>query len=380
MSKRFFIGSSFFLFFLLVLWGVYTLLFSTKETAETTEKLPLPPEVTQPPEAQQSSSIQVVIEAPILSPSISFGQEESILYIDKNTGSLQQFNISTGKKEVLSSVIAKSPISAIWKKDGSSVYIKESHARDTSFYFVPFSEEESPVSIKGGTQYLLWDELENNILYTYKDASGQVTLNRANPDGSHWNEVAKLPATPILMASIPKSPRVAFWERPANARIGVLKSVNLSGGDVKTVFPGKYGANYLWSPNGEKILMSWSPEKNGSKMALAILNKNGGEYTDLNSPTLVDKCVWSGNNTDVYCAIPGSVPQTSAMPDAFYGDSFTGNDTFWKIDTTTGGSERIVSLDNIVNSYDAVNLLLSWDETILFFLNRKDLNLYKIEL
>jgi hypothetical protein len=68
------------------------------------------------------------------------------------------------------------------------------------------------------------------------------------------------------------------------------------------------------------------------------------------------------------------------MPDAFYDRSFTSNDTFWKIDTKTGKSERIVALEDMVSSYDAVNLLLSPDESSLFFINRKDLKLYSIEM
>jgi hypothetical protein len=302
------------------------------------------------------------------------------LYIDKNTGSLERIVLSSGKQEVLTNVSLTSPQSAVWKKDGSSVFIKELRSNNPSFQLLPLNPAGPSSPLKGGVRYLIWDELQNNIIYTYQDSSGAITLNRSLPDGSQWKELTLLPSTPVFIESIPKSPFVAFWKKPANTQIGELRTINLSGGEIKTLFVGKYGANYLWSPSGEKILMSWAPEKNGSRLSLATINKNGGEYTDLNFPTLVEKCVWSGDNSTLYCALPGSLPQGSVMPDAFYDRSFTSNDTFWKIDTKTGKSERIVALEDMVSSYDAVNLLLSPDESSLFFINRKDLKLYSIEM
>lgn len=378
MAKKFFIGSSVFLLVLLSLWGIYNLFFTKKDTPKTS------PDVstieTPKTEIKKSTSIQVAIDAPVLSPFISSDGDGSILYIDKNTGSLQKFNIISGKKEVLSDITLTSPISAIWKTNGTSAIIKEFRSNEPSFRLISFANSTPPVSLKWGMRYLIWDELENNILYSYQDTTGKITLNRALPDGSDWKELEKLPSTPMFIQSIPKSPLVALWERPANNRLGELKTINITNGETKTLFPGKYGANYLWSPNGEKILLSWAPEKNKSRMTLAMINKNGGEYTDLNFPTLVEKCVWLSDNKTIYCSLPGSLSQTAVMPDDFYGQSFSSSDTFWKIDTGTGKSERIVALEDMSESFDAVNLLVSPDESELFFVNRKDSKLYSIQL
>lgn len=377
MAKRFFIGSSIFFLAILLLWGLYALFFSPAkpEVAVTPPSPEIPQEI-----LPASNAITVAIDAPILSPSLSSAGEGTILFVDKNTGTLEKFNIASESKEVLAQETLTAPINAVWQKSGAFVFAKEFRSNEVSFRLFHIGSSDAPVALKWGVRYLIWDELGENILYTFQDPSGKMTLNKSLPNGSEWKELAKLPANPVLLASIPKTPLVAFWGKPSNLHNGELKTVNITNGDTKTLYPGKYGANYLWSPNGEKILMSWAPEKNGSKTALATLNKNGGEYVDLNFPTIVDKCVWSKNSVTVFCALPGSLPQGAVMPDIASDPSLISNDTFWKIDTQTGKSERVIPLESMVASYNASELLLSPDESTLFFLNRKDAKLYSIDL
>lgn len=379
MAKRFLIGASASLFLLLILWGSYTFFFAPQESKTHSKEDPPKEEVIH--EKEESKSIQVLIDAPVISPFISSNTSgDFILYIDKNTGSIQRLNLSTKKKEVLSEVTFTSPISAIWKKDGTSVIIKESGSDGPSFHLVSLTPPKDPIPLKRGIQYLLWDELEDKVLYIYKDSAGNNSLNRSLPDGSEWKEISKLPSTPIFIRLIPKSPLIGIWEKPTNTRLGELKTISISSGETKTLFSGKYGANYLWSPDGEKILMSWSPEKNTSRLTLSLLNKIGGNYTDLKFPTIVEKCIWLRDNITIYCSLPGSFGSTSVMPDDFYSPSSITYDTFWKINTETGQSDRLVTLENMSNSFDAVNFLVSPDESELFFMNQKDLKLYSIEL
>lgn len=377
MAKRFFIGASSFLLILIVLWGIYALFFAPKKTTPSNEKVPASENPTT--SNQTPRKLEVLIDAPVISPFAS-EKDGSIFYIDKNTGSLQKFNLAEEKKSILTDIELISPTSAVWKKDGSSVFVKENKANDPSFRLIPLDSQKPTVSLGWGTQYVLWDELDNNILYTYREDNGKMTLNRALPNGSDWKKLTDLPQMPIFISIIPKSPLVAYWGAPANTRLSELKTVNITSGETKTIFSGKYGANYLWSPNGERILLSWAPEKDGSKLSLAVINKNGGEYADLNLPTMVDKCVWSRDNITIYCALPGSLPAGSAMPDTFYAHPLSGSDTFWKVDTKKGTSERLIDLKDIPSSFDTENLLLSPDESMLLFVNRKDLKLYSIEL
>ena len=50
------------------------------------------------------------------------------------------------------------------------------------------------------------------------------------------------------------------------------------------------------------------------------------------------------------------------------------------MDLRSGKKERIVDLSKITGSYDAADLFLSSDESALFFVNKLDGKLYRIDL
>lgn len=380
MAKRFFIGSAIFLLVLLFLWGVYSFFFSAPKQEESPKnETPQPQEETPQPQ-ENTNAVQAVTNTPILSPAISPKDGGTLFYINKNTSTFEKMALSENTVTALSNIPLVSPIAAIWTTDGTKVFVKGLASGYPSFQLFSPQDTPSPVSLKKGVRYLVWDELENNIIYLFQDSSGSVSLNQSLPDGSQWKKITSLSSLGFSISSIPKSPLIAFWETPLNTRVSELKTVNLTNNEVTSLFPGKYGADYLFSPDGNHILMSWAPEKNGSKMSLALLNKNGGEYTDLKFPTPIQKCTWSSDSVTLYCALLGSVPKDASMPDAWLNNSFQSTDTFWKIDTKTGMSTRLIPLENMTISYDASQLLLSPDESKLFFINRKDSKLYSIAL
>lgn len=381
MAKQFFIGASIALLVLLGLWGVYTLFFSSPKapTTDTERSGDSPNSSYEVPVTEETHSVEIFFDAPVVSPFFPTTPSESLRYIDKNTGSLQEINTETGAKKVLSQETLVRPASAVWNRTRNEVIVKELKSNEPSFRFIGFDTNTS-TPLKWGMRYVMWDELEQNLLYTYQDEEGIYTLNRSDFDGSNWKTITTFPSGSFFVESIPKSPFVASWPTPANTRIGELRSISIASGETKKIFDGKYGADYLWSPNGETILMSWAPEKGSSKLALATINKNGGEYTDLNMPTLVQKCVWSQDNATIFCALPGSLAPGTVMPDDFFKKTAGGNDTFWKINVKTGEKERVIALENLDTSYDAVDLLLDSSEKTLYFVNRKDEKLYKIAL
>jgi len=151
------------------------------------------------------------------------------------------------------------------------------------------------------------------------------------------------------------------------------------GGDVKTVFSGKYGADYVWSPDGKKAAVSFLAQQGKSQMNLGIVTLDGA-YQDLGIPTLASKVVWSKDGKTLYYALAGSIPDGAVMPDDYDSKKFTSSDTFWKVDTTTGQKSRIVETSDIMQNYDASQLFLSPTEDALFFVNRIDGKLYRINL
>lgn len=380
LAKRVFIGFSVFFVFLLVLWGVYALFLSVPDTADQgAGNEPAQDESAMDTKGEDAfPKIEAVATNQVVSPGLS-GDGKTIYFIEKDTGYIFRYDTETKTKEVAVDYDLPGVITASWPGRGTEVIVKSEGATGPVFRLFDVRSQE-PIQLKDGLQYVVWDALSDRIIYSYSDKDGNTTLNTAGSGGQDWKSIAKLPSSSVRLATVPQSPLVSYWYPPLNTRLTPLTTISLSNGEEKTIFAGKYGADYLWSPRGDRALMSWVPEKNGSRLALATINSNGGNYTDLNFPTMVSKCVWSKDNVTVYCAHPGTFPSGTVLPEDYDRKHVYTTDAFWKINTQTGEQERIVELQNINQEYDAADLFLSGNESKLFFVNRRDDILYSIEL
>lgn len=269
--------------------------------------------------------------------------------------------------------------SVSWSPDGTRVITSFLQNGKNDFFVYDYQTKQG-TKLKENLDTVKWDSIGAKIIYKYFDQkTNQRTLNVANPDGADWKTLADIPFKNLTIASVPQTSLVSFWNTPAAADETVLQVVGISGGNVEKIFSGKFGVDYLWSRDGNSALVSSLNEKNGKKITLGIIKRNG-EYQDLNIPTMVSKCVWSADNKTVYYALPGEIPENSILPDDYMARKFYSADTFWKVDVTTGKKERISELNNIKEKYDVSKPFLFEGETKLFFINRIDRNLYKIEL
>jgi hypothetical protein len=142
----------------------------------------------------------------------------------------------------------------------------------------------------------------------------------------------------------------------------------------------KYGADYLWAPNGKQILLSTVGSRASADTSLSLINENGGELKNLALPTLVSKAAWAKDSKTLYYALPGDIPSESVLPNDYYQKPLYSKDTFWKIDTETGQKSRLLELSEATAALDSTNFFLSSKEDYLFFIDRKTNRLYRIEL
>jgi hypothetical protein len=178
---------------------------------------------------------------------------------------------------------------------------------------------------------------------------------------------------------VPSTSNVSFWNFPNADEETQLTIVGAVGGEPNVILKGKFGADYLWSPDGTQALVS-SLASNDSKMTTLGLVTVNGQYHDLAIPTIVSKCVWSNDGKSIYYALPGAIPDNARMPNDYQDNKFMTDDTFWKIDITTGEKSRLINASEINGKYDSSDLFLSATESDLYFINRSDQKLYKIKL
>jgi len=113
-------------------------------------------------------------------------------------------------------------------------------------------------------------------------------------------------------------------------------------------------------------------------MELAITNSQGGQFQNLMWATFSSKCTWSADSRFLFCALPGNIPDSAILPNDWQEGKVSPSDTFWKIEASSGKKERLVETEKIVDSYDAINPFLSKDEKTLFFTNKSDGKLYRL--
>lgn len=304
-----------------------------------------------------------------------------LLYLAPDEQSLKETFVITGSSKTVAT-FPFTPQNILWSSDGGKALVKKSDTEWALFTRGVRADDGSPLQIlKTGIESPAWTALGDAIVYKYYDPSTKKrTLNIANPDGSDWKMIGEVNAQFLEMRAIPKSSLVAYWNRGNAFEKTSLNTFSVVGGEPKEIFSTNYGADYVVAPNGNAILMSSLVEKGGSNISMAVINTDGGGYRNLFIPSLVGKAVWSKNSRIIYYALPGDIPPGSILPNDYYRKPILTSDTFWKMDTQTAEASRVVDPTDIDQNYDAESLTLDTDETMLFFRNRRDGKIYRVNL
>lgn len=334
---------------------------------------------TQPIVEKKNEKITLVSNEPVLG-GVADKKTEKILYYSALNGSIWQMDSDGTNTEQITSSKLTGLVNVAWSPDKTKVLT--TFSKDGKLTFFSYDNlKKAGVQLKDGLDNTVWDSFGAKIFYKYYDSTNKKrSLNIANPDGSNWlTLVDNLPYRDLSIAVVPLTSMVSFWNFPNVAEESSLQIVSTAGGEAKSVLNGKLGADYQWSPDGKQALVSSLISKENRVITLGLVDLLG-DYRDLGIPTLVSKCSWSVDNKTIFCALPGGIPAGSNMPNDYQEKKFTTQDTFWKINITTGNKERVVELADIKESYDASNLFLSPTENSLFFTNRRDGKLYRIAL
>ena len=83
----------------------------------------------------------------------------------------------------------------------------------------------------------------------------------------------------------------------------------------------------------------------------------------------------------IYCAIPKSITR-GTYPDLWYKGETSFSDEIWKINVESGITTKLINPITVIGGeeIDAIKLALDADENYLFFVNKKDSYLWKLEL
>lgn len=168
---------------------------------------------------------------------------------------------------------------------------------------------------------------------------------------------------------------VYLTTKPSYLVDGSTFSLNTTNGTLTKLFGGIPGLTTLASSNGNLVLYGASLNI-GPK--LNVFNIKNHTSFDLDIYGLPEKCVWSNDNINAYCAIPNTIIGTQ-YPDYWYQGLISFEDRFIKINTQTKETTTFANSSN-ETPIDATNLFLSDKENSLFFINKKDGMLWSLDL
>ncbi len=297
-----------------------------------------------------------------------------------NDRSLKRSALSGGGEEILVRDLPGKILRASWAPDREQVLVLFGTGQGDRWFLIRLRDS-SVTPLKSGITSPTWSNLSERIFYLYTDPiSGKTELDSANPDGSDWKTISPIPAKDTSLTTVPASSVLSFWNKPSAFEETALYTVPATGGTPTRIFSKKFGADYLWSPDGTRVLISNTLSRGGSEVRLGTANRDGGEFRTVQAPTIVSKAAWSKDGRTVYYALPLSVPENAVLPNDYFSRPIHTEDSFWKMDILTGKSDRLIDPEHVDRPFDSTDLFLDPNEEFLYFTDRVDEKIHRLSL
>jgi hypothetical protein len=358
------------LFFL----GIYNFAFKKDVPEAIVQSTPAAESATQ----KAPEKITAISEQAVVSPFFD-KKSETVTYYSAKDGTVWQISFDGKEKRQIETTKVDGLKNVLWSPDHRKTLTTIKIGGQSSFYEYDHQSKKG-VLLKKGTDAVAWDNLGAKIFYKYYDATTRKrSINIANSDGSGWQKLSDVDFKNVVIAPLPSTSTVSYWNYPDAMQESQLQIIGAMSNQPQTIFKGRYGGDYLWSPDGTQALVSSLSGKEDRMTTLGLLAISG-DYHDLDVPTIISKCVWSADGKNIYYALPGGIPDNTVMPNDYQDNKFTTEDTFWKMNIASGQKERIIDAADILGKYDSSNLFLSATSDALYFVNKIDGKLYRIQL
>jgi hypothetical protein len=341
-----------------------------------------------------------------------------VRFVDRGTGYIYDMNMASATPANISNTTVPLVYESYWNSNGMSGifrYIKEGSDDITNFYvqlrstatattpasLVPSyagqgtstattSIPVQPAQLLGQTPFELRGTYfpgniisvavspKGNQLFTIENVSGNGVGFISNFDGSGSKQIFSTPLTQVN-AFWPTASTLMMSTRASANSFGYLYSIKAKTGGMSEVLGGLSGLSVLPNPTAQLIL--YSDLSSSGNLVASLYNIKTASSQDLPFVTLADKCVWSKlNPVNLFCAVPTSAP-SGTYPDDWYRGTASTIDQIIEVDTDTGNIHGVSNLSQEAKtSIDAEWLALDPSERFLYFVNKKDLSLWSVDL
>jgi len=324
-------------------------------------------------DAERRRRLIQITNEPVIGPAVS-EDSRRILYFRKRDGHLVNNSFIGGNEQTTSNLTILNILDVAWSplrnravvtyQDGEILKKFITEATSTpKVAFLP-QEAQSPVWSPDGNS-IFWMTRQNQT-YTLTSASRDGQNPKSRGFTTPIPDLQPLITTPDTAALIPKT--ASIFETP----LFLLNLKNLAQNTALFAF----GLTAITDENPKTQLISYAATNRlGVLEDLHTFNVQSGQDTSWPVKTLPEKCVFSKEATELFCAVPKEVPARS-LPEIWYKGQTSFSDSFFRFDLKTNKAEQILG----ESGQDAVSLAVSPDNKYLFFLDKKTSFLYSLLL
>ncbi len=294
-----------------------------------------------------------------------------VQYIEQQSGNIYQYNSSTGKQTRTSNKTIPGIRSAAWLPDGSLAYVQYlSHtgngSGEVSTYAIPktgvggffLPQGLSQVLIKGGNELLAVSSGENGSI-----------IKKASRDALNVSTAFQTPLSAIrVLVAGPKNYLV--YTKPSATVGGYAFLENGTTGTLIPIVGPEDGLVALVNHSGTKVLISYVNDS--GQMQLEIVSIPTHAVVHLPVSTIANKCVWSYDDSSLFCGIPQNPPNVD-YPDSWYQGTTSFTDQLWEIDVTGRYAKLLFDFSKTKGSpFDITALSIDKKQQVLSFVNKRN--------
>ncbi len=313
-------------------------------------------------------------------------------YVDRGAGHV--YEVSTLNKNIaqkLTNTTVPRVYQSFWNKNLSAAvfrYIKDETGIITNFYaeIRPFktsasSTPEIPAEIKGRFMSSTIREVavspKGDRIFTWSVENEKGVGYISNFDETKKVKVIEAPMT-LVNIDWPEENTVTVSPKASGVASGHFYTINLKKPALIKPIPTGTGLTAKLSADTKHIIYSNSL---GRGFSTNLYTAKDSSLQDVVFRTTTEKCVWSKlHPAEIYCAVPTDFP-VGVYPDDWYRGNISFVDQLWHLDTVTGEVHLLVNpLLEANELVDAINLTLDPKENYLYFMNKRDLTLWSLNL
>jgi hypothetical protein len=309
----------------------------------------------------------------------------ALRYADQKTGNIYQTFADTIEEHILTKTLVPKIYDAYFSNSANNVFMR--YTKNDEITVETFGGTlpketlgEPTASTELKSSFLQDDITDLNIspdsskMFYLLESGDNVSGTVLDPLTNKKAVVFNSPFTEWI-SQWPNKSLITLTTKASALAPGYMYSVNPDKKDLNKVIGDIAGLTTLTSPTGKLVLYG------DSNLNLYIFNTADKTSSSLGIRGMPEKCVWNGGGSTIFCASPSNIA-SGLYPDTWYQGETSFNDQIFKVDVSSGNSSLILTPSEEINGLqiDGLNLKLDNSETYLFFQNKKDSTLWKLNL